>query len=162
MNKLLFLLIVILIYSSCSKSEEGIIIPQYVGKWERIWYDEEAGENFIQILEIDKDKFGSEIFLEKENQLKLHINYNGSQSVVDNTLKVWITRFGKVNTDNKMIYTELNDPNFDELVFENLKIHSYFIGLYFLDNNKLSLVLDFDGDSIASSEEGVLNFHRTE
>jgi hypothetical protein len=158
---LLLAILVLLAGVSCSKSDDEVDVPSYPGTWERTWFDEELNQNLIQTLEVEEERFSSSVMLVEESIPVPYLEYNGNLLVIDNRFESWIVRFGKVAANNnKMSYIKENKKDFDKIVFENLKVHPNFVGLYFIDGDKLTLILDRDGDGIASRSEGEIDFLR--
>ena len=128
---------------------------------EHTWIDDEKEVNFRQILTIDENKFTSKVYIVEYDSSSLHFDFNGKQEVIDNTLKAWIIKLGTAGDDNKMAYLDETDDDFDNVVFNHLKIHSNFIGTYSVHNETLTLRLDIDGDGSVTSDEGLFEFKRS-
>lgn len=154
--------LLLLVVLSCSKSEEETVDPIYVGKWERIGFNEQKSRNFKQILEIEKTTFKSNVFIQEDDTFIPYVEYYGTQTVIDNTLEAWVSRIGVANLDNTYTFKDNTTPDYDNLVFEKLNIHSNFIGTYFIDNNTLTLRLDIDNDGSVSGNEGLFVFQLIE
>ena len=145
---------------SCSKTSDESVDPAYVGIWERIWFDKELNANVIQNLIIEKSTFSSTVKVQQSNTDLTYLNYSGSQKVIDNTLEAWITKIGIADNNNNISSISESDNNFRTVVFEKLNIHSNFIGAFFIDNEKLTLRLDMDGDGSVTGDEGLFVFQR--
>ena len=154
--------LLLLVILSCSKSEEETVNPSYVGKWARIGFNEENSTNFKQILEIEKTTFKSNIFIQEDDTFVPYLEYYGTQTVIDNTLEAWVSRIGVANPDNTYTFQDNTTPNYDNIVFEKLNIHSNFIGTYSIDNKTLTLRLDMDNDGSVSGSEGLFIFQLNE
>lgn len=154
-----FLLIsVVFLVLSCSKSEDDTDDPKYVGTWERTWFDTEVQINYKQTLVLGKSTFSSRINIVHEESELPYIEFNGTQEVIDNTLEASIIKIGLADENNDFSYTLETSTNFDNIVFSNLKIHSNFIGTYFLNSGELTLRLDLDGDGSVTGDEGLFVF----
>jgi hypothetical protein len=64
--------------------------------------------------------------------------------------------------DNTYTFQDNTTPNYDNIVFEKLNIHSNFIGTYFIDNKTLTLRLDMHNDGSVSGSEGLFIFQLNE
>jgi len=149
------LLSVFLLVLSCSKSDEDTVDHKYVGTWERTWFDSEVQLNYKQTLVLGKSTFSSTINIVQDGSELPYIEFNGTQVVIDNTLEASITKIGLADENNNFSYTLDSGSNFDNVVYGNLKIHSNFIGTYFLDSGELTLRLDLDGDGSVRGDEGL-------
>jgi hypothetical protein len=143
---------------SCSDAEDESIVPNYAGTWERTWLDDEQEINFRQILTVEENKFNSKVYIIENNSSSLHFDFNGKHEVIDNTLKAWIIKLGVAENENSITYWEKTNDNFDNIVLNQLKIHSDFIGTYFVHNETLTLRLDLDGDGSVTGDEGLFEF----
>lgn len=152
------LLSIFLLVLSCSKSDEDNVDPKYIGTWERTWFNAEVQLNYKQTLVLEKSAFSSTIKIVLDGNELPYIEFNGTQVVIDNTLEGSITKIGMADENNNFSYTSESASNFDNVVYSNLKIHSNFIGTYFLDSGELTLRLDLDGDGSVRGDEGLFVF----
>jgi|GEM_PF-4574053 len=153
-------LILLFITISCGKSEEEIAVPTYVGSWERVWFDEELITNLKQILVLDAADFSSEIYVQTNDSYILYKEFSGTHAVIDNTLTAYIKSLKVLEEGNQAINTNSVESNFDDLIFEALKIHSTFIGTWFFVPGELTLRLDLDGDGSVTGDEGLFVFDK--
>lgn len=145
---------------SCSDAEDETVVPNYVGTWERTWFNDELEINFRQILTTEENNFNSKVYIIENESSSLHLDFNGKQKVIDNTLEAWIIKLGIPGNENRITYLDDTDDGFDSMVLQHLKIHSNFIGTYFVHNETLTLRLDLDGDGSVTGDEGLFEFER--
>lgn len=146
---------------SCSEAEDETVFPSYAGTWERTWIDDELEVNFRQFLTTDEKNFISKVYIIENDSSSLHFDFNGKLKVIDNTLEARIIKLGIAGNENIITYLDETDDGFDSEVLYHLKIHSNFIGTYFVHNELLTLLLDLDGDGSVTGDEGLFEFERS-
>lgn len=153
--------ILLFITASCGDSEEEeIVVPKYVGSWERVWFNEELNANLRQMLVLNEADFSSEIYIQTNDSYVLYKEFSGTQAVIDNTLTAYVKSLKVLEDGIQTINTNPNESNFDDVIFAALTIHSTFIGAWFFVPGELTLRLDLDGDGSVTGDEGLFVFYK--
>lgn len=134
--------------SSCrSDGDDDDPLLPYIGTWERMESSEEG--SISQELVITETTFTVTMSMTQDDEWVDLIFIKGTYSVSNNIFMLTITQFGILMEEGGgMVYFTPDDPEWDELLEEELEIEDHFEAKFVVNGNQLTLIVDENGDGI--------------